>query len=300
VKIAIVGTGGLLGPDVWARLEGEHEVWALGRKRPSFIGTDRWRALDLAKDQETYSVLTRLNPDLVIHMAAMSNPDDCERAPEEAFRINALGTRNLAIACQRFDTTLLLVSTNYVFGMNEPPAEGYREFDPAAPVNTYGLSKQWAEDFVRSLLNKFFIVRTAGIFGSGRRCFATEILEACAQGTPVRAATDWTGSYTYSADLADAIARLCESHLYGIYHVSNEGSGTRLEFAQAVSSCFKPARGFAIEKVRGEELCQPARRPARVPLNNLHWKLSGFPPLRPWREAVADFVEKIGSTRITS
>lgn len=299
MKIALTGVGGLLGPDVWARLQAEHELWALGRKRPSFVDAGRWRTLDLTRDKETYSLITRLNPDMVIHMAAMSNPDDCEKSPEEAFRINALGTRNLALSCQRFDTALLHISTNYVFRGDEPPEGGYREFDPTAPVNTYGLSKRWAEEFVRSLLSKFFIVRTAGLFGSGRRCFASEILEACRTGSRILATADWMGSYTHTADLAAAIAHLTESNLYGIYHITNEGAGTRFEFAQAVGACARPAPGFRIDKVAGKELKRLARRPERVPLNNFHWRLSGFEPLRPWKEAVADFVEKIGSTRTT-
>jgi dTDP-4-dehydrorhamnose reductase len=204
----------------------------------------------------------------------------------------------VAVACQRFDTTLMHLSTNYVFGGVEPPENGYREFDAPTPINTYGLSKQWAEDFVRSLLNKYFIVRTAGLFGAGRHCFAEEIIEACLKGHPVQAA-NWTGSYTHTVDLAEAMARLAESNLYGIYHLVNAGAGSRAEFIRQVSSYLAPSGGFKIVEVGEKGLKRPAQRPGQSTLDTLHWRLSGFEPLRPWKEAVGDFVKKMKNTRIS-
>jgi len=297
MKIVITGAGGLLGRDLWLKLQKDHETWAVGRQKPEYIPLKQWRVMDVLNPAETYSLTTRLNPDLIIHAAALSNVDQCEITPDEAYRVNALGTRNIALACQRFDTVFMHLSTNYIFSGADCPPAGYREFDPAGPVNHYGISKKWAEDFVMSLLNKFYIVRTAGLFGSARSCFVTNVIKACQTGQPIRITSEWTGSVTSTIDLAQALSKLAQSNLYGIYHITNTGQCSRLDLANYIASKTRVAPGFEIRCVKPEELKLSARRPLHSNLDNLQWRLSGFEPLKHWKLAVSEFL--IESTRST-
>src|SRR3989344_2847889 len=189
MRIVLTGTSGLVGHDLWPVLAQEgHEVWGIGRKKPDAVPFKLWSTVDIVDQETTLKTLERINPDCVVHLAALSNPDDCERDPATAYKANSLGTRNLALACQRFDTELVYVSTDQVFnGKKKSP---YNELDATDPVNHYGRSKVWGEEFTRSLLRRYYIVRTALVFGASRPTFIPRVARAAATGAPVVAATD--------------------------------------------------------------------------------------------------------------
>ena len=168
MKVLVTGSAGLLGHDVWRLFEAKHEMVALGRTPAPWVGAERFRECDLTNAAHTYALVTKENPEIVVHCAAYNNVDDAETHPEDAYRGNALATRNLALACQRFDATLISVSTDYVFDGTDAPPDGYREFDPCSPKGRYAESKRWAEIFVERLLNKYFIVRTSWLFGPSK------------------------------------------------------------------------------------------------------------------------------------
>ncbi|HCJ66841.1 MAG TPA: dTDP-4-dehydrorhamnose reductase, partial [Elusimicrobia bacterium] len=146
--------------NLWQVLFIEHEIYGLGKSDcPDFIKRDKWLQLDLTNPTETYQTVTNVNPELVIHAAALTNVDNCELNPEKAYLNNTLATRNVALACQRFDSAMLYISADYVFaGEKNTP---YREDDMPNPINTYGKTKYNGEFYVRHLLNKFYIIRTA-------------------------------------------------------------------------------------------------------------------------------------------
>lgn len=301
MKILITGAGGLLGQEVWKLLEQEpepHELFAFGRSRPSFLTDEQWIEGDITNAARTFTTITKLNPEVIIHCAAYNQVDKAETEPDEAYKVNGLGVRNLALACQRFDATLLAVSTDYVFSGENAPEGGYREFDHCQPMNRYGESKRWGEIFVQQLLNKFFIVRTAWLFGPSRPTWVDAVASYSAEGKPVIAAKDMVGCPTYTPDLAEAIVRLAKSRHYGIYHLTNSGACSRVELAKEVLRLYKRADYPHLKVVKRTDLKLPAPRPDNSALDNLAWRLDGFTPLRPWQEALRDhFARRKVSTR---
>ncbi|MDI6757746.1 MAG: dTDP-4-dehydrorhamnose reductase [Endomicrobiia bacterium] len=293
MKILITGVSGLLGSEVYSRLtaSGKHEVFGLSRRRPDFVARENHISADISDFQDVYSKITGINPDIVINTAAISNVDECERSGVVAYRINALGARNVAEAARRFDAYLIHISTDYVFGgATAPGKEGYREFDEPSPVNEYGKSKLWGEYFVSRSGAANSIIRTSWLFGpSGANFVATAASEG-----KVMAATDMTSSPTYSFDLVEALSRLAESaetgmRLTGIYHLTNSGCASRYDIAEFVAETLGLPKQ-RIQKVLRADLKLAATRPAFSAMDNFLWRAEGFRPLRPWQEAVKEYL----------
>ncbi len=229
--------------------------------------------------------LAGLEPDLIIHAAAMTDVDGCERDPEAAFRVNALGTQHVALACQRAGCPMVYISTDYVFDGTK--GEPYWEFDEPNPISVYGASKLAGERYVQALLDRFYIVRTAWLYGPGGRNFVTKIVELARTRDELAVVTNEVGSPTYTPDLADAIVRLIQHPLYGVYHLVNEGACSRFEFARAVVKlvglegvCVRPTESFP----------RLARPPAYAPLRNFVAATQLGIVLRPWGEALRDYL----------
>jgi dTDP-4-dehydrorhamnose reductase len=225
-------------------------------------------------------------PELVAHLAAMTNVDGCERDPERAMLVNGQGTRNAALACRELDVPMLYISTDFVFdGTKSSP---YREDDPANPLGHYGRSKLAGEQAVRETLRKFYIARISWLFGPHGRNFVSSILGKAREAGEVRVVDDQTGSPTYTVDLAGALLQLAESQHYGVYHLTNSGSCTWFQFAsEAVRLAGIDAR---VLPIKSTEFPTPTRRPAYSVLGNFRWTEHFGRPLRDWREALADYI----------
>jgi dTDP-4-dehydrorhamnose reductase len=288
MKVLVTGTAGLLGHDVWKLFEKKHDMIALGRTQTPWVGPDRFRECDLTNAAHAYALVTKENPEVIVHCAAYNQVDAAEQKAEEAYRGNALATRNLALASQRFDATLIYISTDYVFDGTDALPSGYREFDPCKPVNRYAESKHWGEIYVAQLLSKFFIVRTSWLFGPARSTWVDQVADAVRQDKPVNAATDMISAPTYTPDLADGLLRLAESRHYGIYHITNAGFSSRAELAQEVLKVHKREGYKGLHQMKAADLHLAAKRPSFSGLENLAWRLDGFPALRSWKEALRD------------
>lgn len=288
MKVLVTGSAGLLGHDVWQLFEQKHELIALGRTQAAWVDSARFRECDLTNAAHTYAVVTKENPEVIVHCAAFNDVDGAESHPDQAYRGNAMAARNLALACQRFDATLIHMSTDYVFDGTDARPSGYREFDPCKPMNRYAESKRWAEIYVEQLLNKFFIVRTSWLFGPSRPTWVDRVAESARVNKPIQAATDMISSPTYTPDLAQALLRLAESRHYGIYHLSNQDFCSRVELAQEVLKIHQRSGYKPLQKVKRSQLKLAAPRPSFSGLDNLAWRLDGFPALRPWKEALRD------------
>ncbi|HDS31193.1 MAG TPA: dTDP-4-dehydrorhamnose reductase, partial [Firmicutes bacterium] len=177
--------------------------------------------MDITRVEEIAGTFYLHQPDVVIHTAAMTDVDGCELDPEKAIRINAIGTQNLVIAAEEFNSIFVHLSTDYVFpGTSNSP---YIECDPVGPLSWYGKSKLMAENFVRNMLFRYFIVRTSWLVGEKGRNFVKIMLKLAREKDELTVVDDQRGCPTFASDLAKAIRELIETPYYGTYHITNSG-----------------------------------------------------------------------------
>jgi dTDP-4-dehydrorhamnose reductase len=269
MRITIVGSEGQLGTALQKSLAGEI-----------------LQCLDLPDYDVTHvpasiDTIVSFEPDVVIHAAAMTDVDGCEARPDLAFRVNALGTRNVALACQVLDIPLVYVSTDYVFdGRDKQPRY---EYDQPNPQSVYARSKWAGEQVVRDLLCKFYITRTAWLYDATHHNFVNTIRRLAEERDALRVVTNEVGSPTYAADLADAIAELITlPPAYGIYHLVNSGVCSRFELAQKILALTGKA-DYPLEPT--DHYPRPADVPNYVKLKNVMGSAVGI-ALRPWEEAL--------------
>lgn len=274
MKILVTGAKGMLGTDLCAELKKKHEV----------LGLDIEDA-DLSQP-ESVGILASHRPEAVIHAAAMTNVDACERDPDAAYAANALGTRHAALACQQLDIPLLYLSTDFVF--DGAKREPYYEWDAVNPLGHYGRSKLAGEMCVRDLLRRYYIVRTSWLFGRHGKNFISAILSKAGATGEIRVVDDQTGSPTFTADLSAAIARLIETDYYGVYHVTNGGSCTWHAFASEAVR-LKGIKATVVPISSGQ-YPTPTRRPAYSVLRNFCWEGSFGAVLRPWQDALKEYL----------
>jgi len=287
MKILITGISGLLGSEVAKVLSIEHEVIGLDKGPQS--SEFKTLNIDIVEPKATYDAISKINPDLIIHCAAYSDVDGCEKDPDLAYRANSLGTRNICLACQRFDTVLAYISTDYVFSGIETSKDGFSEQDTPNPKSVYAKSKFAGEWFVTNLLNRFFVIRTSWLFGHKRPNFVSNTVDALQSKRETCQAVDMISSPTNVSDLSKAVAKLCQTNLYGLYHLTNSGFASRYEIALFIANVLGcPAA--KIKKTSLKELNLAAPRAKFSGLNNMIWRLNGFKPLRPWQEAVTEFL----------
>jgi dTDP-4-dehydrorhamnose reductase len=276
MRIAITGSDGQLGRAVSGAV-GARQHTVLPLPHGEFDVTDRGNIARLAD----------LKPDVVVHCAAMTNVDGAARDPALAFRVNAFGTQNVALACQRSGAALVYVSTNEVFdGEKDAP---YLEHDPTRPINAYGKSKLAGEWYTRHLADKFYIVRTAWLYARGREKFPDKILQAAARQPALTVVRDEIGSPTYVPDLAGAIAELLETEQYGIYHLVNEGACSRYEWAVEILRRANVPR--PVKPIRLAEYSRASTPPANGALENFAAATMLNIKLRPWEDALRAFFE---------
>ncbi len=244
--------------------------------------------VDITEHAAMAVVVDREKPDVVIHCAAYTDVDGCARDPILAHRVNALGTQNVALACQSAGIPMVHISTNEVFSGDNPA--GYEEWMPLSPRNPYGISKAAAEGYVQAVLNRYYIVRTAWLYAPGGRNFIHAILRRAREYGAIRVVTDEIGNPTNVADLADAIARLITTGHFGVYHFVNSGACSRWAFANEI------LRQLDLTHVSNTPILSSAfSRPSSPPpfgaLHNRNGTAIGI-TLRPWQDALAEYLQK--------
>jgi dTDP-4-dehydrorhamnose reductase len=289
MKVMIVGINGMLGKELTNVLIKKHEVIGVDNNSSASIpGVDILTG-DICDQKDIYGKITKVNPDIVILTAALTDVDLCQRDQDLAYKINALGPRNVALACQRFDTQMMYISTDYVFEGNAK--ESYSEFDKTNPISYYGASKLYGELFVKDLLNKFYIVRTSWLFGHNRNNFIDGNAVALKKGQKIRSCTDMIASPTNVLDLSLAIEQLIESGLYGTYHITNSEFASRYDVSLKIAGILGCPVSL-IEKVKQKDLKLTALRPEFSALKHYNWEMSGFKPIRNWEDTVVEYLEK--------
>jgi len=297
-RILVTGSGGQLGRDLVAVLSG---AVAPGGRRSALFGPEGPRAAQaevLATDHrqlpveqraEVLAALEGFAPDVVVHTAAWTAVDGCEGDPEQAYAVNALGTRNVAEASERFGAHLVYLSTDYVFdGTSERP---YTEWDDPHPLSVYGRTKLGGE---RECPPGTTVVRTSWVCGyHGSNMVKTALRLAEGEGT-LRFVDDQRGSPTFTADLAAAVATLAVDRRPGIFHVTNGGETTWFDFVRAVLG----AAGYDPERVQPCSTAEldpprPAPRPANSVLDNAALRLGGLPLLPEWQDGLGRLVDAL-------
>lgn len=285
MRIVVTGADGQLGMELVPALTVHDEVIS------STIAD-----LDIT-DPDCVDAVAALKPDWVVHTAAATDVDGCEREPGRAMAVNAEGTRRIAEACRRIEAGLLYLSTDYVFdGRKGAP---YVESDEPAPLNAYGRSKLEGERWIQRLAPRWTIVRTAWLYGAHGSNFVKTILGKATAGEPLRVVDDQVGSPTYARDLAAAIALLLSRGRTGLYHVTNSGSCSWYEFTLEILR-LAGSDVTSVSRITSPELNRPARRPAYSVLENAAWLAAGLPPLRPWREALPDMLSALQAVNSSS
>lgn len=275
-KVLITGSNGMLGKALVKRLSRKYSIKAISREDA-----------DITDLNAIAKVITKAKPDIVIHTAAYTKVDDCESNFLLAYKVNAIGTRNVTIACQRIDASMVYISTDYVFdGTKESP---YTEFDATNPLSVYGKTKLAGEEFVRQILNRFYIIRTSWLYGAGGVNFVDTIVNKAKTEKELKIVDDQRGSPTYVNDLADKIGEIIKEEKYGIYHVTNSGSCTWFEFAKRIIE-YSNIKGVDVIPIKSNALNRPAKRPANSVLQNFMLELEGIPLMRPWEEAVGEYL----------
>jgi len=274
MRIVITGHKGQLGTALQHALAG-HQI--LGLDLPEHDITDPATIGD---------AVVEFQPDVVIHAAAMTNVDGCQQDPELAYRVNALGTQNIALACGRCGAAMVHVSTNEVFDgtLGRP----YYEWEPPAPLSIYARSKVAAEFYVRNLLNRFYIVRTAWLYAPGGNNFVTKIIAAADRLGALEVVTDEVGAPTFAPDLAQAIAALIPTGHYGFYHFTNSGICSRYDWANSILE-LSGRSGVAVKPITSDQWQRAAPPPLYAPIVNFSGAALGI-TLRPWEEALQEYI----------
>ena len=278
MRIVVTGANGQLGVELVRALAPQGEV----------VGTDI-DDLDVREASCAERVAT-LRPDWVVHAAAATDVDGCERDAEWAFAVNGEGTRRIAEGCRRANAGLVYVSTDYVFdGQKDRP---YLEADPPGPLNVYGRSKLAGEEATRALAGRWTIVRTAWLYGVYGKNFVKTILDRARAGQPLRVVDDQVGSPTYAADLAEGIALLLAGGHTGVFHLTNSGACSWFAFAREIVRLagFDPG---TVTPMTSADLNRPARRPRFAVLENNAWRTKGLAPLRAWQDALASMLSAL-------
>lgn len=269
-KILVTGANGMLGQDLCPMLEDcGYEV----------IETDVDN-LDITDAIQSMRVITDVKPDYVIHCAAYTNVDKAEEDLETATLINTVGTENIAKACDKNNTVMIYISTDYVFdGKTNSP---YKPSDQTNPINNYGITKLQGEEAVRKYCKKYYIVRTSWLYGHHGKNFVETML-SLADKKEIKVVNDQTGCPTWTVDLSEAITTIIEAkYQYGIYHACGAGSTTWYNFAKEIFML--TGLDTNLQPCDTKEFPRPAQRPRYSSMDN-----GGL--LRDWKSALKDYIE---------
>src|SRR3989338_4056029 len=282
-RMLVTGAGGMVGsyvPEVFS----DYDL-ALTDTVAGFTN------LDVRDPTSVRKAVAETKPDIVLHLAAATDVDRCEQEPDWAYHNNAVGTQNVALACQATDAVMIYISTAGVFWGDK--AEPYTEFDVPNPANVYGQAKLAGEHIVTSLLRRYYIVRAGWMVGGGRKDkkFVGKIANLIiVEGkNPVRVVSDKFGTPTYGKDLLSGIHRLLETGYYGLYHMANKGVCSRYDVALELQKILG-RQDIEMLPVSSALFPLPAPRARSEAMRNLKLELLGLDGMRPWQDALGEYV----------
>lgn len=274
MKILLLGKSGLLGHALYKVLSGFYEIIA---PRHSECDVTDFKAL---KKQISFA-----NPDIIINSTGYTAVDDAEIHKIEAFKLNSEAVKNLAQISAKKNIPLMHFSTDYVF--NGEKSEGYIETDPPSPISVYGASKAEGEKKLMKNTKKFWLIRTAWLYGPNGKNFVDTIINLARQneGKPLKIVNDQIGNPTLTFDFAQAVCALLKGKSYGIYHIVNSGICSWYEFTKEIFNILGIPQ--EIIPITSEQLNRPAPRPKYSILQN-----TKLPALRHWKNALAEYLKE--------
>jgi len=292
MKVAVIGANGQLGADVVAEFtRNGDEVLSWKREH-----------IDIRSLESVSRLLESANPAVIVNTAAMHHVENCEREPLEAYSVNSIGARNLAIIAHQIKAVLVHVSTDYVFdGAKMQP---YLEADLAVPLNVYGNTKLAGEFFIRATTQKYFIVRTSALFGThscrakGGRNFVDLMLKLAGERDEVRVVNDEFVSPTFTGDLARQIMLLSRSQQFGLYHATAEGSCSWYEFAKAIFEITRTKVNLQIAS--SNEFPAKVPRPKYSVLENHELKKHGLNSFATWQDGLQSYLHSAGHLKFAN
>lgn len=294
MKVLVTGTSGQLGYDVMEELA-KRGYEGVGADRSDSDAEFEHVVLDITDKEKVFQVVKDVNPDVIVHCAAWTNVDGAEdpKNLNVVRAVNVDGTKNLAEAAKEVDAKFVYISTDYVFN-----GQGERPWQPDdknyAPLNVYGQSKLDGELAVSEILEKYFIVRIAWVFGRNGKNFIKTMIEVGKTHTEVSVVDDQIGTPTYTVDLARLLVDMIETEKYGYYHATNEGG--YISWADFTVEIYKqagmdvkvkPVSTEEYEKIAGKTV---AKRPFNSRLDKSKLVENGFTPLPTWQDAVKRFI----------
>ncbi len=290
MKILIVGCNGQLGTELTAALQaGRTSLGALpDAYREALVTGVDVDTLDITDLEAVRRYVAGLRPDMVLNCAAYTNVDGCETQQDTAFAVNAIGPRNLALACEAAGAKLLHVSTDYVFAgdANTP----YTEYDTPAPRSVYGATKLLGETYVRSFCSRWFIVRTSWLYSGTGKNFVKTVLRIGREKGRIRVVNDQFGNPTYAEDLAHHILKIAATDGFGVYHCTGNGICSWCAFTERIFALAGVAA--SVEPCSTAEYGSKTNRPAYSALDNGMLRISVGDEMRCWEDALESFLGK--------
>lgn len=278
MKVLVTGANGQLGYDVVKELQ-KRNIECYGAMRQDF---------DIVDFEATENFIKNYMPDAVIHCAAYTAVDKAEDEQGVCYLVNASATENIAEICKKINAKMLYISTDYVF---DGTKDGFYEVDDKPnPINVYGKTKLLGEQAVQRILDKYFIVRISWVFGEHGNNFVKTMLHLGKERKEINVIADQYGSPTYTIDLAPLLVEMIQTEKYGIYHATNEGVCTWVEFAEEI---FKIAgMDVKVNHITTAEYPTRAKRPMNSRLSKVKLKNNRFKIFRIWQKATKEFIEQ--------
>lgn len=279
MKILVTGVSGQLGFDV-VRVGNKYgfEMYGTGSKE-----------LDITNKENVCEYINKVKPDIIVHCAAYTAVDKAEDYKEDCYDVNTNGTKYLAEAAKQIDAKFIYISTDYVFdGLGDAP---FTEADIPNPIGQYGITKFEGENVVRSLLEKYFIVRISWVFGLNGNNFIKTMLRLSKTREELNVVGDQFGSPTYTVDLSHLLLQMAQTKKYGIYHASNEGFCSWAEFSQEIFN--QANKTVKVHSITTEEYPTKAIRPKNSRMSKQKLVDAGFNQLPTWENALSRYLVEL-------